>query len=819
MNYVNSVNQDTAEVSSPVYNMLNHRNWVLWKKAYRNGESKATKIPLNGNNPHVTASSTDETTWADWSLVRNYYECRQLLCPEVDGIGFVFTDSPFWGIDLDGVIDPVSGEWTDTAKSIVSMFPTGVYIEYSQSGAGLHIFGAGKKPQNVGCKSADRVIEVYDNDRYFAMTFKTIQGSVDYITDTSSQLAAVCTTFLTSDKPGSGSRRHDMKIEDWGVAPNRNWSGPEDDDALIELMLSDFSFKAAHPKIDLGALWTGDIAKLVELGYTVKTGDRAGEYDASSADQSLMNCLAYWTGEQPDRMRRLFMRSGIVRAKHTRREKYMEWTVWKAINDRGQYVSGVYSPRKEVSFVSQDETFDVYAHTRKFTTELVDTNDQMELFKGCVYVNDRAAIFTPDGTFHKRDQFNNGPYAGHEFIIGNSSKNKTTTSAWDAFTQNRLTSFPKVATTRFRPDLPKGIIEIEGEISLNTYVPVKVKKIFGADVSRFTDHIRKMFSDERDYSIIMAYLAAVVQYPGVKFQWCPVIQGTEGNGKTLIIRCMKRAIGERYVYSVDPKKLTSEGGGRFNTWIEGHIFIDIDEIYVGDRIDMMETLKPIITGERLSLEGKGVNQTMGDNRANFLMSSNHKGAVVKTKDDRRYAVFYTTQQCADDCKRDGVDERYFKSLYEWLNNEDGYAKVAGFLSTYSIPDEFNPATVCQRAPFTSCTTEAIVDSLGPVEQIIIEATQDGSPGFRDGWISSVMLTKLMADHGRRMIGNRRIGTIMTTLGYVRHPGLKDGRLSLPIMQECAKRPTLYIKKDSPLIFENSDDKIMEAYFRSQNYSN
>src|SRR3546814_8435943 len=64
----------------------------------------------------------------------------------------------------------------------------------------------------------------------------------------------------------------------------------------------------------------------------------------------------------------------------------------------------------------------------------------------------------------------------------------------------------------------------------------------------------------------------------------------------------------------------------------------------------------------------------GDNRANFILTSNHKDAIVKTVNDRRYCVLFTAQQSAEDCLRDSMTEAYFDALWKWLR-AGGFART------------------------------------------------------------------------------------------------------------------------------------------------
>ena len=285
-------------------------------------------------------------------------------------------------------------------------------------------------------------------------------------------------------------------------------------------------------------------------------------------------------------------------------------------------------------------------------------------------------------------------------------------------------------------------------------------------------------------------MAACIQHKGVKFQWAPLIQGAEGNGKTLFSRCVAFAIGERYSH-MPPAEQIAE---KFNAWLFEKLFIGVEDIYVPDhKSEVIEILKPMITNTRYAKRDMGVGQIMQDLCCNFLFNSNHKDAVRKTKNDRRFAIFYSAQQCKADIDRDGMEGDYFPELYNWLK-ADGYAIVANYLANYQIPDALNPATACHRAPATSTTNEAINMSMGGVEQEIIEVIDEGRPGFAGGWVSSMALNNLLEGLRKKTaitLSKRR--EMMEGLGYILHPGLSGGRVNNNVMPDGGK-PRLYVKE-------------------------
>lgn len=421
--------------------------------------------------------------------------------------------------------------------------------------------------------------------------------------------------------------------------------------------------------------------------------------------------------------------------------------------------------------------------------QLVAGSSLMEHFKGCVYVTDAHRILTPNGTMLKEAQFN-ALYGGYVFALDDNG-DKTTRKAFEGFVESQCVAFPKVDGAIFSPRHKAGEVVLdEGRRLVNTYIPVDVRTVDG-DPTPFLKHMEKLLPDPRDRAIALAYAAAVVQYAGYKFQWAPLFQGCEGNGKTLLTRCVAYAVGNRYTH-MPPAAEISE---KFNSWLFGSIFIGVEDIYVPEsRMEIIETLKPMITGDRLAKRAMQQDQVMMTNCANFIFNSNHRNAVKKTQNDRRFCVFFTAQQEAEHLTRDGMDGNYFPDLYDWLK-ADGYAIVAHFLKTYEIPDELNPVIGCQRAPVTSTTHQAIEASLGGVEQEILEAVDEGRCGFAGGWISSFALDNLI-EHIRagRQIPPRKRGELLKTLGYELHPALRNGRCNNPVAVDGGRKPKLYIRQ-------------------------
>lgn len=427
--------------------------------------------------------------------------------------------------------------------------------------------------------------------------------------------------------------------------------------------------------------------------------------------------------------------------------------------------------------------------------QFVGGGEVWDFFDGCVYIVRRDEMFIPTGQLIGKSAFD-GIHGGPQFILDYDGSKKVR-SAWEMFRQNSQVDMPKAWDICFRPELPPGkIVDIEGLPFLNIYVPVRTPRAAG-DASPFVNHVRKMLPCGADADYLLHWMASCVQNPGAKFQWWPVIQGTKGNGKTMLLYVMSEAIGERYTHYVRADALMKTGN-QFNDWIIGKLFLGFEEIKSSEgRRDFVETMKDTVTGRRLAVEGKGKGHSTADNRANGMMLTNHKDACPMDDDERRWGIFYTAQQCEEDLQRDGMGGDYFQNLYDWLNN-GGYAIVTNYLATLPLQAELDPARRLQRAPFTSSTQEAIVESRGVLEQEIIESIDAEYPGFRGGIVSSLALRALF-DRLRKQVGPKRYRTIMSSVGYTTHPLLEAcrGRPNAPLFD--GSRPVLYFRKDHEIL--------------------
>ena len=447
---------------------------------------------------------------------------------------------------------------------------------------------------------------------------------------------------------------------------------------------------------------------------------------------------------------------------------------------------------------------------------LTSAEQQVELFKDCVYIASTRQMLIPDAPYlvdkARFDEWQ--PVAGRSFMVSQTNQGAPEKSAWQAYLQSQIISWPRASTWCFRPECPpNAVIEEDGESMVNIWREIKTKRTPG-DATLFAHHIKKLLPIERDAEIFLSYLAGMVQYPGSKFRYCFVLQGAKGNGKSFFGSCISKALSDRYVHYPNSADITN----KFNAWMAGKLAVIVEEICTQDKRETLEILKPMITNPRIELQGKGVNQVTGDNRANFLMFVNEQGSLPQSDDERRYCTAHAAQQSYEDIVRDGMDEgdKYFQRLWNWANN-GGFEIISHFLATYPIPDEFNPSLLT-RAPRTSSFAEAVSASQGRLATDVIEAIENGREGFRGDWIGSHMLDAYLREIGRdRYVTRNSKRDMLVELGYVTHPSLfQGGRTSNPLKgTNPPVRPVLYLKKGHAAFAIHKPALVLEAYLDAQ----
>lgn len=258
------------------------RNWILWKN--EDGRKKPYSAIYDG-----LASVAKPYQWSSFGRAAHKLENTG---DEYSGLGFVFTEScGLVFIDLDNCVDE-NGDPNEFASGIIELFK-GSYIEYSQSGSGLHIVCRGAVP--AAYKGSE--IEIYNQNRYMAFTGNAYEANEPQPAQRA--LDELCKRFNITEKQQAELYSRKITADDWEIIQRiqRGKNGAE--------------FKRLYSKGK----------------YHYKKED--GTPDASKADMRLIALIWYYSGNA-EQTERIYLNSSLAGRDKAQRRDYIQRTIARA---------------------------------------------------------------------------------------------------------------------------------------------------------------------------------------------------------------------------------------------------------------------------------------------------------------------------------------------------------------------------------------------------------------------------------------------------------------------------------------------------------
>ena len=275
------------------------KNWVCWKAVPDpKAHSGINKIPINPLT-YKPAQSNNPDTWSD-------FDTAVRVSADFAGIGFMFSGSGYFGVDLDDMQDDMKAFLAGDTDNTIAEFVLALqsYTELSNSGNGIHIICKGKLPEGGRRKGK---IEMYDSGRFFVMTGKYCTQFMD-ISECTEKIKPLHKKYF-SDRKSQQISKNQMTL------PDTSFSVQEIIDKAMKFANGDKFRK----------LYNGDFS----------------DYSSQSeADFAFCNLLAFWCGGDIQKMDEIYRSSGLMRDKWDRKtanSTYGKLTMQKAVSGCNQF--------------------------------------------------------------------------------------------------------------------------------------------------------------------------------------------------------------------------------------------------------------------------------------------------------------------------------------------------------------------------------------------------------------------------------------------------------------------------------------------------
>lgn len=324
-----------------------------------------------------------------------------------------------------------------------------------------------------------------------------------------------------------------------------------------------------------------------------------------------------------------------------------------------------------------------------------------------------------------------------------------------------VVGIPVVENLRYDPAESKRVIVMNNVPYINTYRKTYCRPdatMLMEATELWIEHGKNLYGDP--YWITMTDWAAyLVQNPGKKIRWTPLCQSGPGAGKGLHAYQLTLCLGSTNVQRLAAEHILD---GAHTGWAFGFQLTVVDEVYpgAGERRDKaMNRLKPLISDDEISIRPIYEPVQQVPNNTNYILFTNHHGAVSVHDDDRRYFYIVSPLQTKADVLALGAD--YFDRMYS--ESKRLAPGLRAFLESWPISANFAPEG---RAPITPFFSQLVRQSASPLNVAVTDTVEDEPHALvRRDLVSLTALRGSMPEHVRGY-SDQALTLILMEKGFV-----------------------------------------------------
>lgn len=276
-------------------------------------------------------------------------------------------------------------------------------------------------------------------------------------------------------------------------------------------------------------------------------------------------------------------------------------------------------------------------------------------------------------------------------------------------------------------------------------------------------HIAHLIEEPEYRHIQLDWCAFLIQFPGVKVRWAPLIQSIQGAGKGLFAKALEGALGRGNVKPVSNNIISSQ----WNDWACGAQLIVIEEIHVSGQNGkaVMDGLKELMTNDELPVNKRLTSAYVVDNLVNVICFTNEHDALRTSARERRYFVLKSPLR-----HREQVDaihaSGHVARMVRLQAGKDLSAGLRHYLLNHKISSAFDPNG---NAPVTKYQAQMSGDAENPAVSRIRELIEAD-----DNWdiCAKVISRKGLTEQLGREAGRVNPARWLRQLDYVEHGGVR-----------------------------------------------
>lgn len=329
-----------------------------------------------------------------------------------------------------------------------------------------------------------------------------------------------------------------------------------------------------------------------------------------------------------------------------------------------------------------------------------------------------------------------------------------------------------------------------GVFSVNLWQRGGVEPAAG-DCTVILEYLVRLIPDEASRRFLVQYLAHLVQRPTVKIEHGVILSGDYGTGKSTLGRLVAALLGTENVRKIEGAEL----GQQWTVRLVNAQVLMIEEVHHGERLEVSDKLKELMTAEFYNAEEKFVNRFQARTPRGVILASNETAPLVLKRGQRRWAVLATQDRPETEAaKRD--HHAFFARLDVAMSRDDStVAAFAAHLHAVSL-EGFSPKETIE----TAATTAATEASWTPTAQVLAEMIASrASPFHKDvvemsEVISALKSPSLVWASSLGHLNPKKVAQAMRDLGG-RKVNMVDGEHKEVVIRP-GKKPRLWAIRDA-----------------------
>lgn len=297
-----------------------------------------------------------------------------------------------------------------------------------------------------------------------------------------------------------------------------------------------------------------------------------------------------------------------------------------------------------------------------------------------------------------------------------------------------------------------------------------------------------LFPKAEERGHLFDWMAHLIQKPGVKPNWHPLIGGhVHGTGKDSLFIPLTRALGDNHTVI-----RTDDLEDQWTWWAENTQLVVVSEINSFERRAVMNRLKSYMADppNTIKINKKGQPQYSVPNLFAMVMFTNNEDAVALERSDRRFFVLWTdAEPLAEDWYTEYHDLFTYSdvgaaSVWRWLAQRD----ISGFKAK-------------GNAPFTSAKETMRRAALPAHEGLIMEAIENGEGPFAADLVAATEVRDWLKTKVARPPAPDKLGIALRQAG-----GVRLGRVRL----DAGTRDNLWVVRRQAMYEQMAVDKGLAA---------